>query len=279
MCGIPAVGVAGCSLLVMRAETSLEPAADRIVYRMMFLGLLPAVIVGALALLINPFAGLIGLVAVEALWVTVVILRTRAAVDQILRPLNAEIVDLAEHPRLDNLLHGLSLTGGVRLPRVKVIDIDSMNAMIVADKERATLVVTRGLIDGLDRVELEGVLANLMARRRDGSARYSTIVTAMYGNSGPGGGARMLLEGLGDQRSVRSDLAAVDMTLYPPGLASALARMQEVGTSIPGAPPESLHLWIAPAMDVDEAGRILDESLVESTMQPLSHRIAVLEEL
>ncbi|MGB3412944.1 MAG: hypothetical protein WBA45_17330 [Microthrixaceae bacterium] len=263
----------------MRAETSLEPAADRIVYRMMFLGLLPAVIVGALALLINPFAGLLGLIAVEALWITVVTLRTRAAVDQILRPLNAELLDMAEHPALDNLLHGLSLTGGVRMPRVRMIDTDAMNAMIVADRDRATLVVTRGLIDGLQRIELEGVLANLMARRRDGSARYSTIVTAMYGNSGPGGGARMLLDGLGEQRSVRSDMAAVDMTMYPPGLSSALAKMEAVGTAIPDAPPESLHLWMAPAMDVDEAGRILDESLVESTMQPLSLRIAVLEEL
>ncbi len=263
----------------MRSENSLEPAADRIVYRMMLLGLLPAVIVGALTLRINPFLGLVGLAAVEALWIAVVLLRTRAAVDQILRPLNSEVVDLADHPRLENLLHGLSLTGGVRLPKVRMIDTDAMNAMIVADRDRTTLVVTRGLIDGLDRIELEGVLANLMARRRDGSARYSTIVTAMYGNSGAGGGAKMLLEGLGEQRSVRSDLAAVDMTLYPPGLSSALAKMQSAGTAVPEAPPESLHLWIAPAVSVDEAGQILDESLVESTIQPLALRIAVLEEL
>lgn len=144
--GIPKVGVSPCSLLAMRAETSLEPAADRIVYRMMFLGLLPAVIVGALALRINPLVGLIGLAGVEALWMTVVILRTRAAVEQILSPLDAHVIDIADYPRLESLLNGLSLTGGVRLPKVKMVDVDAMNAMIVADRERATLVVTRGLI-------------------------------------------------------------------------------------------------------------------------------------
>lgn len=246
---------------------------------MMFLGLIPAVIVAGLALSISPLMSLISLVVVEALWIAVVMLRTRAAVDQILRPLNTEPVNLADFPRLENLMHGLSLTGGVRLPKVRMIETSAMNAMIVADRDRGTLVVTRGLVEDLDRVELEGVLANLLARRRDGSARYSTIVTAMYGNSGPGGGARKLLDGLGEQRSVRSDLAAVDMTLYPPGLSSALVKMQAAGTTIPDAPPESLHLWIAPALAVDEAGQILDESLVESTIQPLSLRIAVLDEL
>lgn len=263
----------------MSADKHLEAAADRIIYRMMFLGLLPAVIVGGLGLLINIKAGLISLVAIQIVWILVVIFRTRGATDQVLRSVGGRSPETDEFPQLDNLLHGLSLTGGVRIPQVRILDTEAMNAMLVADRDDATLVITSGLLNGLDRIELEGALANMLARRRDGSARYATMVTSMYGNSGAGGGAKMLLLGLGDQRSVRSDLAAIDMTHYPPGLAAALEKMESVGTYIEGVPAETLHLWLAPAMPIEVAMRNLDESLVLSTMQPLSLRRAVLEEL
>jgi len=257
----------------------LDAAADRIIYRMMFLGLLPALIVGALALRINWRAGVIAAVAVQVVWVLVVRFRTRGAIDQVLRSVGGRALSAGEYPQLDNLIHGLGLTGGVREPNLQLLEVPAMNAMMVADRDHATLVITKGLLEGLDRIELEGVLANLLARRRDGSARYSTMVTAMYGNSGASGGAKMLLSGLGEQRSVRSDLAAVDMTLYPPGLASALAKMDATGTYIDGVPAETLHLWLAPVMSLDLAVKNLDEQLVTSTMQPLALRRAVLEEL
>lgn len=263
----------------MTVENSLDPAADRIVYRMMFLGLLPAIIVGGLAMVIDFKAGLVALVAVQIVWVLVVIIRTRGAIDQVLRSIGGRPLREGEYPQLENLLHGLGLTGGVRMPDVRLLETPSMNAMMVADSDDATLVITTGLIEGLDRIELEGVLANLLARRRDGSARYATMVTSMYGNSGAGGGAKMLMAGLGDQRSIRSDLAAIDMTLYPPGLAGALEKMERKGTFIADAPTETLHLWLAPAVPVESALKNLDESLVTSTMQPLGLRRAVLDEL
>lgn len=263
----------------MTTPDSLDPAADRIIYRMMLLGLLPAVIVAGLALRIGWKASLIALVAVQVVWVLVVAFRTRGAVEQVLRSVGGRDLEPDEYPQLDNLIHGLGLTGGVREPRLRLLDVDAMNAMMVADRDDATLVITKGLLEGLDRIELEGVLANLLARRRDGSARYSTMVTAMYGNSGASGGAKMLLLGLGEQRAVRSDLAAIDMTLYPPGLASALAKMEHAGTFVDNVPAETLHLWLAPVMSQDLALKTLDESLVLSTMQPLALRRAVLEEL
>lgn len=263
----------------MPVEKNLDPAADRIVYRMMVLGLLPAVIVGGLGLMISVRAGIISLLATQIVWILVVVFRTRGAMDQVLRSLGGRPVGDDEFPQLDNLLHGLSLTGGVRIPEVRILETPAMNALMVADRDHATLVVTTGLLEGLERIELEGVLANMLARRRDGSARYATMVTSMYGNSGAGGGAKMLLLGLGEQRSVRSDLAAVDMTHYPPGLSAALGKMEEAGTYIDGVPLETLHLWLAPAMPVERALQNLDESLVASTMQPLSLRRAVLEEL
>lgn len=263
----------------MTDQRSLEQMADRIIYKMMLLGLAPAIIVGLLAALLDLRAGLVMFLAVEIVWVIVVIIRTRSAVDQVLRSVGGRKPAVGEFPQLENLVAGLSLTGGVRIPDVRVLDTDAMNAIMVADEDDATLVVTAGLIDGLDRIELEGVLANLLARRRDGSARYATMVTAMYGNTAVGGGARMLINGLGDQRSVRSDLSAVDITLYPPGLASALEKMERVGTFIPDAPVETWHLWVAPVQPIDTVRQSLDEELVASTVQALDLRRAVLEEL
>jgi heat shock protein HtpX len=166
------------------------------------------------------------------------------------------------------------MTGGVSDPAVHLVETPAMNAMVVADAERADLVLTTGLVDGLGRLELEGVVANLLGRVRDGSARYGTTVVGLLGSSGAA--SRRLAAGLGEQRSVHSDLAAVDMTRYPPGLISALARMSDAGTVVAGASPSTAHLWIAPV--VDGAGLVAPE-VAETAVQPLALRIAVLEEL
>jgi hypothetical protein len=66
---------------------------------------------------------------------------------------------------------------------------------------------------------------------------------------------------------VLSDLAAVDLTRYPPGLNAALVAMAERGTEVP-APPVTSSLWIAAPAGAESVEQ-----------QPLSLRIAVLSEL
>lgn len=240
----------------------------------MLLGIVPAVVVGVLLFFVHPLAGLAGLVLAGGAWVLVVNSRVNGALERVLAPLGATPLVEGSRPRLENLLDGLCVTGGVSRPSVVVIDTAAMNGLVAADRDGATLVLTTGLVDGLGRIELEGVIANLLGRQRDGSARYATLVTALHGSSGRG--AKLLVAGLGDQRSVRSDMAAVDMTRYPPGLISALVQMERVGTVVPGAPDRTIPLWLAPPLaGVDT----VDASLAESTMQPLTLRIAVLEEL
>jgi len=46
-------------------------------------------------------------------------------------------------------------------------------------------------------------------------------------------------------RDLLLDQAAVALTRYPPGLASALSRLEHVGTTVGAASPESAHLWMA----------------------------------
>ena len=258
----------------MQMTPSLDAATDRVVRSTTLWGLVPAVVVGVALWFVNPIVAVLALILIASLWAVFVSTRVRTAVDRTIGPLATSPLMRGSNPRLENLLDGLCVTGGVARPTVLVLDTDAMNGLVVADHTDATLVLTRGLIDGLGRIELEGAIANLLGRQRDGSARYATVVTSLFGSSGYGG--RRLAAGLGDQRAVRSDMAAVDLTRYPPGLISALTRMDEAGTAVPGAPARSVHLWLAPAA---ASGGSLEARLAETTMQPLGLRIAVLEEL
>jgi len=258
----------------MQMTETLDDATDRVVRNVMLAGVVPALVIGAALFLVNPIVAILASVVIAGVWVAVVAARVRDALTTVVSPLGASPLVAGRHPRLDNLLDGLCATAGVNLPEVRVIDTEQMNGLVAADRDGAVLVVTSGLIDGLGRIELEGAVANLLGRQRDGSARYSTVVTALFGPSGLG--TRLLVSGLGDQRSVRSDMAAVDMTRYPPGLISALSKMEGAGTLVSSAPQRSMHLWLAPPMTGTGS---LDDQLAQTTMQPLTLRIAVLEEL
>lgn len=258
----------------MQTTQSLDAATDRVVRNVVLAGLVPALIVGVALFFVHPIAGAVGMVLVAGIWSALVAGRANGALASVVTPLGAAPLAAGSHPRLENLLEGLCATAGVASPEMRVVESEQMNALVAADRERTVLVMTSGLIDGLGRIELEGAVANLLGRQRDGSARYSTMVTALFGPSGIG--TRLLLSGLGGQRSVHSDMAAVDMTRYPPGLISALAQMERTGTLVAGAPQRSIHLWLAPPMD---GIGTLDERLASTTMQPLTLRIAVLEEL
>ncbi len=258
----------------MQEQLSLDLETDRLVRNATWIGVVPAVVIGALLCFVHVVVGIVAAVVLSVVWVLAVRARVAGASARVLGSVDAAPLEPGARPRLENVLEGLCATGGVSDPAVHLVQSPAMNAMVVADERHADLVLTTGLVDGLGRLELEGVVANLLGRVRDGSARYGTTVVALLGSSG--GAARRLAAGLGEQRSVHSDLAAVDMTRYPPGLISALARMDDAGTAVPGASPSTAHLWIAPVVERTD---LVAPAVAETAVQPLALRIAVLEEL
>src|SRR4029453_4313505 len=79
-------------------------------------------------------------------------------------------------PRYHNLVQGLSQAAGLPPPRLYVADSDAANAFSVGrDPERSALVVTRGLLTTLNRVELEGVLAHELNHIWSWGARLATL--------------------------------------------------------------------------------------------------------
>ncbi|CAB4727020.1 unannotated protein [freshwater metagenome] len=258
----------------MQAQQSLDQSASKLEHNTLFLGVLVAVLLGGLLMLLQPVLGAIVALVLSVLWILLLRAKMAASMNELLTGLELEPLVDGSHPQLENLLEGLCATSGVTNPSVYLLKSSSMNAFVTANKSGCSLILTTALATGLGRLELEGVLANLLGRVRDGSARYATMVISMFGVSGLG--ARKLAAGLGEQRSVRSDMAAIDLTRYPPGLIAAFLHMQQVGTTVEGAPANTLPLWLAPAT---ETAPEENSPLVETSMQPLTYRIAVLQEL
>jgi heat shock protein HtpX len=263
----------------MSSGTTFDLASDRVVRALALFGVLPGMVVAVvLALLAGPVVGLIGLLVVAGAWALVVVLRARGSYGRVLAGTGARPLERGERPRWENVVDGMGVTSGVSDPELWILDRPEANALAVADRDHTAVVATTGLIDGLGPVELEAVAANLLGRVKDGSARYGTVTTGLLGpflgRMEPAG--RLVADGLGDQRSVRSDLTAVGMTRFPPGLAAAWLRLDELGTAVPGVDPATAHLWVAPVVGGD-AG--VDPAVAETAQQPLSYRIALLQEL
>jgi len=93
----------------------------------------------------------------------------------------AHEVDKAQAPELYRIVENLSITAGLPMPRVYVIDDPSPNAFATGrDPEHAAVAVTSGLLAKLDKPELEGVLAHELAhvRHRDVAIQTAVVVLA-----------------------------------------------------------------------------------------------------
>ena len=268
----------GVSISAVPAISSFDRSSDRLVRNALLIGVVPAVVVGALvALFTTWWLGLLALVIVAAVWVGVVLRRVSRSVATVLDLIGAPPAGTGGHPRWENIVDGLCASSGVTQPELVVLDHAAANALVVADRQRVVLVVTKGLADGLSQIELEAVGANLFGRIRNGAARFTTLSVGLPGPALASSSfvTRSVADGLGDQQSVRSDLAAVDLTRYPPGVARALRAMDRIGTRVEDVAPVTAHLWLAPVV----APSAIDESVATTALQPLELRIAVMDEL
>lgn len=255
----------------MDSSTSLTAEADRLEHNAVFAGVLGAVLAALVLLLVQPLLALLAGLILAGGWVLFMRARIASAPDRVLAGLDLVPVAPEEQPRLANLLEGLCMTSGVTSPEVFLVESSAMNALAVAGRSGSRLVLTTGLVERLGRLEMEGVIANLLGRVRDGSARYSTTVVGLFGDSARA--TAQLSRHLGEQRAVLSDMAAVDLTRYPPGLMAALGAMLDAGTVVDGVPPLTAPLWLAPVGKQSRGG------VDPVGTQPLPLRIAVLAEL
>lgn len=253
---------------------------------LMFPVVVVALLLGPLTTWLIPIVIVVGAVLVA--------LAPRNVEGKVLSVLGARPVEAADQPRLANLVDGLCLSHGITEPSLYVLDDDGANALVVAGPEAGHLVITTGLLDVVDRIALEGVVAALLARLRNGDAFVGTRAAwfvcgrSLLENGPTRSGARRGLTTMGSGfRSTRlakvigpnldlvGDLDATGLTRYPPGLRDALIAMGKRGTAVGPATWGGSHLWLASPFQPGD-----DDPLTNAfdLHDPLIHRIDLLGE-
>lgn len=101
----------------------------------------------------------------------------------VLRASRARSVTSEEEPRLHNVVEGLAIAAGLPKPAVYVIPEKAPNAFATGrDPEHSSIAVTQGLLDEMNRVELEGVIGHEMSHVRDRDILLGTVVATLVGS-------------------------------------------------------------------------------------------------
>jgi heat shock protein HtpX len=126
--------------------------------------------------------GNFGLLIALGLALVLVLLSYYKSDSLILAMSRAKEADPQRYPYLHNTVEGLALAAGVPKPKVYIIQDTAMNAFAAGrDPEHAVLAVTAGLLDKLDRLELEGVVAHEMSHIKNYDIRIMTLTVVLVG--------------------------------------------------------------------------------------------------
>jgi len=240
----------------------------------------------------------------------------------VLESANAVPVDPRD-PRqrvLDNVVEEMAIAGGLPKPAVYVIPDGDPNAFATGSgPEKSSVAVTTGLLDALNREELQGVVSHEMAHVKNYDIRLMTVVAALVGSVllisdwgrrgiGWGGGrrrgsrgsgifalvffvlwivslllapliARLVAMAVSREREYLADASGSELTRNPLALASALEKIDAAVAPTPSIKQGVAHLCIA-----DPRGREINEregGLAElfATHPPIAKRIALLREM
>ncbi len=94
----------------------------------------------------------------------------------------ARQITVTDAPDIYHLVENLCITGGLPVPRVYIISDPAMNAFATGrDPEHAAIALTTGIIERLDRSELEGVIAHELSHVKNLDIRFATLVVVLVG--------------------------------------------------------------------------------------------------
>jgi len=100
----------------------------------------------------------------------------------VLASTRAREVTAEEEPRLHNVVEGLAIAAGLPKPRVYVVPEQAPNAFATGrDPAHSSVAVTQGLLDVMNRVELEGVIGHEMSHVLDRDILIGTVVATVVG--------------------------------------------------------------------------------------------------
>ena len=208
-------------------------------------------------------------VALSALWILFIY---RKVDSLILKKVNAKPLQTDDHHRFSNLVDGVCVAYGFRHPQLYVIEDVAPNMMMIGrDSQHSSLVVTTGLLDRVQRTELEGLITHELSRSRNRISFLEGAIAILVVK--PWNFMPKFVSLMGDKlidpwAVAQTDIAAVALTRYPPGLAQALTNLGADGREPTYNPKFCRHMWVNPPK----------ESLICSGFST-NERIAALAEL
>lgn len=183
---------------------------------------------------------------------------------------------------LHNIVENLAITAGLPKPRVFIINDNAPNAFATGrDKDHSAVAVTTGLLQILDRNELEGVIAHELSHIGNRDILVSTVAVVLAGfitiaadffirshlfggsrdDDSKAGGVMMIVGivlailapifasliqlAISRKREFLADASGALLTRYPEGLANALRKISQYGGPMQKASKATAHLFIA----------------------------------
>lgn len=286
--------VAAAGPVVGSAELATAPGDDPLHAapgnrrRAVLLAVAPSVIGFVVAFVVGFVAAspVVGLAAGAALGTLVFTSLWRGGCRALLGALGARPVDEDDVPGAYNLVEGLCATMGLNVPALYLVDDDAPNALALGRGAKdASLVLTTGLLDALDPVALEGVLAHELTHIKRDDTAPATLAASVYlviGVVVPGGPSAVH-SWAGRGRECDTDRQAVRVTRYPPGLRHALAVLSGAegprpASAIAGRRVGQLTRWLWTAVLPDTTGAIPAGDALIGELDAPSVRIAALDE-
>lgn len=221
----------------------------------------------------------------------------------------AKEITQKDNPRLYRVVENLSITTGLPMPRVYLVDDPAPNAFATGrDPKHSHVAATTGLLELLEDSELEGVMAHEMGHIQNYDIRVMMIVFACVsviglisdffmrmmwfggGDDEDGGSplalvvalvmailapivATMVQLAVSRRREFLADATGALTTRYPEGLASALKKLETTGTTLKRQNSSTAHFFFANPLKAKSFAKLF------STHPPIEERIAKLNEM
>lgn len=226
----------------------------------------------------------------------------------------AKPITAKEYPEFWNVVENLSITAGLPMPKVYVVNDPAPNAFATGrNPEHAVVAATTGLLQILNRTELEGVMAHELSHVGNRDMLVSTVAVVLAGfvailadfflratMFGGGDGrdrhpvflifaivgiilapiaAQLIQLAISRKREYLADVSGALLTRYPEGLASALEKISAYGRPMARANNATAHLFIADPFGNDKRGIGQKISGLFQTHPPAEDRIKILRDM
>ena len=218
---------------------------------------------------------------------------------------NAKQIEKSDAPELWRIVENLAITTGLPMPKVYIINDPALNAFATGrDPNHAAVAVTTGLLESLNKQELQGVLAHELGHVQNYDIRVSMLAFGLVAavsiisdmvlrmmiwggdddnNSNPIAMvigiialilaplvATMIQLAISRKREYLADATGALTTRYPEGLASALEKIRDNAQPMQKQSPSTAHLFFANPLSKKSFNNLF------STHPPIEERIAAL---